>query len=54
MLGGADECAHQVLGLVHGAEHAKANGAPATGGKDDKDAKETKDAKAKEGGHGGR
>jgi biopolymer transport protein ExbB len=29
VLGGADECAHQVLALLHGAAHAKAAGEPA-------------------------
>jgi biopolymer transport protein ExbB/TolQ len=68
VLGGADECAHQVLALVHGAEHAAAHGGGASSAKAAKDAakdtakdtakgtKDTKDAAKdakKEGADGG-
>lgn len=60
VLGGADECAHQVLALVHGAEHAAAHGgasAAKAAAKDTKDAAKgakdpARDAK-KEGADGG-
>ena len=43
VLGGADECAHQVLALVHGAAHGKDTPAPAPAAAPPPAAKESAD-----------